>query len=421
MYVRTLCQGQALTLITLCGSIACIRIPKSSLVRTGNKFQQPTEHPMIQIKEVTDNKALNIFIEFPNTLYKDCPQYVPEFKQDVKNMLNPAKNPALKFCSHKIFLAYKDGKVAGRIIGIINPRANAIWKSSYVRFGYIDFIDDTDVTKALIRAVANWGASQGMTDIQGPMGFTDYDKEGMLIGDYQLNGSMTTIYNYPYYKTHMEALGFQKEADWIQIKIDFPEKLPQRFHKVAQLIQKKFQLKVTTLSKKEIYKGKGHEVFHLLNHAYAPLFGFTPFDEEQIDYFLSQYVPILNTRMMPVVLNEHGEIIGVAITLPGLSDALRKSRGKLFPWGWFYLLRSLKWKYEDTMELLLIGVRPDYHGKGVNSLFFEHLLHTCRKYGFKYAETCPQLETNTKEISQWKDLEPHYVKPRRCWSKKLLD
>lgn len=374
---------------------------------------------MIKIKEVKNRKELDQFIEFPNILYKDCPQYVPEFRQDVLNMLNAGKNPALKFCLHKVFLAYKDGMIAGRVIGIINPRANTVWHTKYVRFGYIDFVDDIEVTKALVGAVAQWGKEQGMTAIQGPMGFTDYDKEGMLIGDYHLEGSMTTIYNYPYYKSHMEALGFRKEADWIQIKIDFPEELPPRFHKVAQLIRKKFGLRVTTLTKKEIYGARGHEVFHLLNQAYAPLFGFTPFDEEQIDFFLSQYVPILNTRMMPVVQNGQDEIIGVAITLPGLSGALRKSKGKLFPLGWFHLLRSLKWRREETMELLLIGVRPDYQGKGVNSLFFEHLLHTCRKYGFRYAETCPQLETNTKEISQWKDLGPRYIKPRRCWCRKL--
>jgi GNAT superfamily N-acetyltransferase len=375
---------------------------------------------MIQIKEAKSKGELDKFIEFPNALYKNCPQYVPDFKQDVLNMLNPNKNPALKFCQYIVFLAYKDDKLAGRIIGIINPRANTIWHTKYVRFGYIDFIDDLEVSKALVEAVARWGKSLGMTTIQGPMGFTDYDKEGMLIGDYNLKGSMTTIYNYPYYKSHMEALGFQKEADWIQIKIDFPEELPQRFYKVSQLIRKRLGLRVVTLTKKEMYGTRGHDVFHLLNQAYAPLFGFTPFDEEQIDFFLSQYVPMLDTKMMPVVQNERGEIIGVAITLPGLSDAMRKSDGKLFPLGWFYLLRSLKWRREDTMELLLIGVRPDYHGKGVNSLFFEHLLHTCRRYGFKYAETCPQLETNTKEISQWKDLAPHYIKPRRCWCKELL-
>lgn len=389
--------------------------PKSLIISTEESLSFIS---MIQIKEVNDKKALRTFIEFPNILYKGCKQYVPEFSQDLNNLLTPDKNPDLKFCHYKIFLAYNDGKVCGRVIGIINPRANATWNTKYVRFGFIDFVDNKEVSEALINAVATWGKSLGMTAIQGPMGFTDFDKEGMLIGDYDLKSSMATIYNYPYYKDHMEHLGFEKEADWIQIKIKFPDLLPPRFHRVSEIIQKKFKLHVSSISKKEIYNGKGHEVFHLLNKAYAPLFGFTPFDDDQITYFLNQYVPLLNTKMMPVVTNEAGEIIGVAITLPSLSNALQKSHGKLLPFGWIHLLKSLKIKYEDTMEMLLIGVRPDYQGMGVNSLFFEFLLD-CKKYGFKYAETCPQLETNQKELSQWKDLNPQYIKPRRCWKKEL--
>lgn len=374
---------------------------------------------MIQIVKVTNRHTLKEFIRFPNTLYKNCKQYVPDLEQDVYNSLDSKKNPALKFCEYQAFLAYNNNQVVGRIVGIINPRANRTWNTKYVRFGYIDFVDDIEVTKALINEVMKWGKERGMTQIQGPMGFTDYDKEGMLIGDYDLMGSMNTIYNYPYYKTHMELLGFEKDADWIQIKIDFPKDLPQRFYKIAELIKKRLKLHVTTVSKKQLYGEKGHEVFHLLNKAYAPLFGFTPFDESQIDYLLEQYVPLVNNKMMPVIENHENEVVGIAITLPSMSQALRKSKGKIFPFGWFHLLKSLKWKYEDTMELLLIGVRPDYQGKGVNSLFFEQLMNVCKNYGFKYAETCPQLENNNKELSQWKEFNPKYIKPRRCWKKDI--
>lgn len=374
---------------------------------------------MIEVLEVTTKQQLKDFLQLPLELYKNCPQYVPDFMQDVRDLLNPQKNPALKFCSCQAFVAYKDNHIAGRVIAIINPRANQIWHRQYVRFGYIDFIDDPQVSAALLNAVTQWGRLRGMTEIQGPMGFTDYDKEGMLIGDYHIMGTMATFYNHPYYKTHMELHGFRKEVDWIQIKIEIPRQLPDRFLRVAELVKKRLRLRVTTIPKRQMYGERGHQVFRLLNQAYAPLFGFVPFNDEQIDTLLHQYVPLLNSRLMPVVYNSKDELIGVAITLPRLSRALQKSRGQLWPFGWYHLLKSLRWKHEDTIELMLIGVRPDYHGLGVNSLFFEHLIKACARYNFKYAETCPQLETNLKELLQWKDLNPQYIKPRRCWRKDI--
>lgn len=374
---------------------------------------------MIQIKKVNTDNDLKEFIAFPYNLYKNCKQYVPDMKQDMHNLVNPHKNPALSFCKYQLFLAYKENAVVGRVMAIINPRANETWHSKYVRFGYIDFIDDIKVSEKLLDTVAKWGRKHGMTMIQGPMGFTDYDKEGMLIDDFDLTGSMATIYNYPYYKEHMETLGYTKEADWISIKVKIPQSLPPRFERIAKIIKDKYNLTVTTIPKSQMYGKSGHEVFHLLNKAYTPLFGFTPFDEAQINALLKQYVPLLNYKMMPLVYNDKKELIGVAITLPSLSRALQKSKGQLWPFGWFHLLKALKWHYEDTVELMLIGVRPDYHGLGVNSLFFEHLLKVCTGLGFKYAETCPQLETNLKELSQWKDLNPQYVKPRRCWKKEI--
>lgn len=373
----------------------------------------------INIVKVEDKHTLKAFINFPKKLYQNCAQYVPCLDLDIKYMLNPKTNPSLKFCQYQAFLAKENEEVVGRVIAIINPKANQTWSSKYVRFGYLDFIDDLKVSEALLNAVVQWGKARGMTAIQGPMGFTDYDKEGMLIGDYDKIGTITTFYNYPYYKTHMETHGYVKEADWIQIRIDIPKQLPPKFVRVAKIIKDKFKLSIKTISKREMFGQKGHDVFHLLNKAYAPLFGFTPFNEEQIDYLLKQYVPLLDCKMMPAVFNAKGELVGVAFTLPRLSKAFQRSRGALFPIGWFHILKSLKWKREDTVELILIGVRPDYQGLGVNSLFFEHLLTVCTKMGFKYAETCPQLESNTKELSQWKDLNPQYLKPRRCWRKDL--
>lgn len=374
---------------------------------------------MIEIKKVTDKKTLKQFLELPQRIYKGCTQYVPDMKSDIVDYLNPSKNPSLKFCQHQPFIACKDGEVVGRILGIINPRANKTWGTRYVRFGLIEFIDDLEVSQALLNAVADWGRSHNMDTIQGPMGFTDYDKEGMLIGDFDKDGSMTTLYNHPYYVTHLQQHGYEKDADWIQIQVDVPTQLPPRFARVAKLVRERSHLTVRTISQKNMYGEDGHKVFNLLNQAYAPLFGFTPFDDEQIDQLLKQYVPLLNPKLMPVVENEQGEMVGVAITLPSLSNALRKSGGHIFPLGWYHLLKSLKWKNEKKLELLLIGVRPDYQGMGVNSLFFEHLWPVATQLGFEYAETCPQLEDNLKELSQWKDFNPQYQKPRRCWKKSL--
>lgn len=373
----------------------------------------------IIIKPVSSSSEMKQFVALPERIYRDTPQYVPDMELDVKDMFNPRKNASLAFCDYQLFLAIKGGEVVGRVAAMINPRANETWQSRYVRFGMIEFIDDINVSRALIDAVAQWGRERGMESIQGPMGFTDYDKEGMLIGDFDQDGSMITFYNHPYYPEHMKQLGFEKEADWIQIQVDVPSEMPPRFARVVKLVEDRFKLRVCTYKKRELYGKVGHDVFHLLNQAYAPLFGFTPFDEPQIDQLLRQYVPLLNPDMMPVVLNDKDEMVGVAITLPSMSDALRKSHGRILPLGWYHLLRSLKWKYEEKLELLLIGVRPDYHGLGVNSLFFKHLIPVCSGLGFKYAETGPQLENNLKELSQWRDLNPKYVKPRRCWKKSL--
>lgn len=375
----------------------------------------------ITINEVQTKREMDDFIRLPHRLYADCPQYVPDLDTDIRDTFNPCKNAGLEYSDIQPFVAYDErGNCVGRIAGIINHRANEKWKTKNVRFGLIEFIDDTDVSSALLGAVEEWGRERGMEHIQGPMGIFDFDKEGMLVEGFDRTGSMITIYNPPYYPRHIEALGYEKEADWIQIRIDVPREVPAKYARVARLSKEMFGLKVRKLTRKEILqKGYGKKVFDLLNLAYSPLFGYTELTDSQIDSFLHRYIPLVDLRMLPVIEDGEGRLAGVAITMGSLSDALRKSHGRMFPFGWYHLLRALKWKHEDKAEMLLVAVYPDYQGLGVNALFFDDLIPIYNELGFRWAETGPQLEDNVRELSQWKPLNPTFTKRRRCYTKKI--
>lgn len=373
----------------------------------------------ISVKKVKTKREMDSFIRFAKQLYADCPYYVPDLDMDIRETFDPKKNAGLEFSEIQPFIACDDetGEVVGRIAGIINHHANEKWHTKNVRFGFIEFIDDHAVSATLLNAVEQWGKERGMTCIQGPMGIFDFDKEGMLVEDFDQMGSMVTIYNYPYYPKHMEALGYEKEVDWLQIRIEVPREVPAKYARVAGLSKEMFGLHVRKLNTDEALKGYGRKVFKLLNEAYAPLFGYTELSDRQIDTYLKRYVPLLDWQMIPVVENEQGELIGVAITMVSLSHALRKAKGRLFPWGWFHLIRALRWKRETKAELFLVAVRPDYQGLGVNALFFADLIPVYNKFGFVCAETGPQLEDNVKELSQWKPLNPTFTKRRRCYKK----
>ena len=375
----------------------------------------------LTIKKVETKREMDDFVKLTDRLYADCPYYVPDLRMDVRSTFNPRKNAGLEFSDIQAFVAYDEkGNAVGRIAGIINHRANEKWNTKNIRFGFFDFIDDLDVSKALLDAVIQWGKKRGMDSIQGPMGITDFDKEGMLLEDFDRMGSMNTLYNHPYYPKHMEALGYEKEVDWVQVRINIPEETPVRYVRVAKYAKEMFNLKVKKLTDKDINAlGYGHKVFRLLNEAYAPIFGFTELTDKQIDSFLKQYLTLIDKRLVTVVENEKDEVVGVVITMCSLSQAMRKSKGKLLPFGWFHLLKALKWKHEDNAELLLIAVRPDYQMMGVNALFFDDLLPIYREQGIRWAETGPQLEDNVRELSQWKPLNPTFTKRRRCYKKRI--
>lgn len=375
----------------------------------------------ISVKKVETKREMDDFVKFAGWLYAGCQYYVPDLEMDIRDTFDSRKNAGLEFSDIQPFIAYnEEGKVVGRIAGIINHRANEKWQKKNVRFGFIDFIDDTEVSAALLKAVEQWGKEHGMEYIQGPMGIFDFDKEGMLIEDFDKMGSMITIYNYPYYPEHMAMLGYEKEVDWVQICIEVPEEVPSKYARVAKLSREMFGLHMKKLTNEDVSKhGYGKKVFDLLNTAYAPLFGYTELSDKQVDMYVDRYFPLIDKQMLPIIENEKGEVVGVAITMGSLSRALQKAKGKIFPFGWYHLVRALKWKSEEKAELLLIAVRPDYQGLGVNALFFDDLIPVYNKRHFKWAETGPQLEDNIKELTQWKPLNPTLTKRRRCYKKKL--
>ena len=376
----------------------------------------------IDVVKVGCKREMDDFIRLPYRIYENCAQYVPDLEGEIRNLFNEKKNPAFTFSQIQPFVAYRDGECVGRVVGIINRKANEKWQTRNVRFSLIEFVDDLDVSKALLEAVSQWGKSLGMEAIHGPLGITDFDKEGMLVEDFHLMGSMNTVYNLEYYPRHMEALGFEKEVDWVQIRINIPQEIPARYARTAQYAREQIGLRVVKLNRNaKNLQDCVRKVFELFNEAYASIFGFSEISMEQADMFLDKYLSLIDLNLIPIVLNEKDEIVGVAVTMGSLSKAMRKANGKLWPLGWWPLLKALKWRPEDNAEMLLVAVRPDYQGMGVNALFFDDLIPIYNKYGFRWAETGPQLEDNVRELSQWKPLQPEFVKRRRCFTRSLID
>jgi len=379
----------------------------------------------IEVRKVANRREMDDFVRLPRMLYAGVSQYVPDLDRDVRAMFDRRRNPGLEFSVVQPFVAYVSeaggtDRPVGRIVGIINKKANAKWHQQVVRFGMIEFIDDADVSRALLDTVEQWGKEYGMDTIQGPMGVTDFDKEGMLVDDFHLPGTLNTIWNPDYYPKHLEQHGFEKEVDWLQIRIRIPEEVPPRYSRVAQYAREQIGLRVVKLSKSEVMRrGYGRKIFDLFNASYAPIFGFSELSPSQIDDFLKTYVKLVDKQLMPIVLNDKDEMVGAAITMASLTQAMQKTRGRLWPLGWWHLLKSLCLKHESHAEMLLIAVRPDYQGLGVNALFFDDLIPIYNKYGFEWAETGPQLENNVRELSQWKPLKPEYVKRRRCYKKTI--
>lgn len=374
----------------------------------------------IIIKKVTSPKELKTFIRFNYELYKNNPYSVPDLYDDMLNTFSPEKNAAFEFCEADYFLAYKDNKLVGRVAAIINRRANETWNKKEVRFGWIDFIDDLEVSEALLATVEEWGRQRGMEAIVGPLGFTDMDAEGMLVEGFDQLGTMATIYNYPYYPEHMEKLGYEKEADWVEFKLTVPDKLPEKFVRISEIILQKYNLKIKKLNRKELKeKNYGQRIFDLINEAYAPLYGYSKMTQRQIDQYIKMYLPLIDLRMVSLVEDAEDNLVAVGISMPSLSKALQKAKGRILPFGWFHLLKALFIKKPKVLDLLLVGVKPEYQSKGVNALLFYDLVPVYQQMGFEYGESNPELELNKKVQAQWTAFESVQHKRRRAFKKNI--
>lgn len=375
----------------------------------------------IVIKKVSDKTLLKKFVYFNINLYKGCEQYVPPLIYDEFITLDKEKNPAFEHCEGEYFLAYKDDEIVGRIAVIINHKANETWKQKYARFGFVDFIDNAEVADKLFGTAESWARHKGMTHVHGPMGFTDLDHEGLLIHGHDRISTMITSYSYPYYKDHIERLGYIKDQDWNEYLIPIPKVVPERIERVSKVVQKRFGLTVKHFENKKDVGQYAKGVFRLLNIAYKELYGYVELSDKQIDYYVNMYIPMLRLEFFTVILREEDhKLVGFAIGLPSMAKALQKAKGKFLPVGWYHLYRALKSNDNKILDLLLIAVDPEYQGKGVNSLIISEFIMASNKLGFEFAESNPELETNSRVQSMWKDMggvEHH--KTRRAYIKEI--
>lgn len=364
-------------------------------------------------------KELKKYVQFGINLYEGNDYFVPPLISDEINTLCPHKNPAFDFCTAQSFMAYRNGKPVGRITGLINNIVNQRTGTKTMRFGWVDFIDDNEVVDALFNAVENWGREQGMTSIIGPMGFSDMDHEGMLTHGFDELGTIATIYNYPYYPSHMDRMGYQKDADWVEFRITIPNAIPNKFQRISDIVQQKFNLRtIKFTSRKKLKKAYGQALFDLINDAYDKLYGYSPLTQRQIDYYIGLYLNILRLNNLSIIVDENDKLVGAGISMPSLSKALQKSKGKLFPFGWWHLLKALHGK-SDTVDLMLVAISKEYQNKGVNALLFTDLIIEYTKDGYKWAESNIELEDNSSVQLQWQYFEHRLHRRRRAYKKQL--
>ena len=378
----------------------------------------------VQIKKVETRYDLKKFIEFHYDLYEGNAYDVPNLYSDELNTLRKDRNAAFDFCEAEYFLAYKEGRIVGRVAAIINHKANDKWDRKSVRFGWIDFVDDTEVSAALIKAVEAYGREKGMKEIVGPLGFTDMDPEGMLTEGFDQLGTMATIYNYEYYPRHIEAMdGFTTDNKYVEYKLYVPKTVPEKYAKVADMIQRRYNLHIRKLTKKDVFEGGyGNQIFQLINETYKDLYGFSELSDRQIEQYVNMYFPLADLNLITVIEDRsaNNKMVGMGISIPSLSRALQKCRrGRLLPFGWWHVLRAIKQHKTKYVDLLLLGVRPEYRAKGANALLFADLIPRYQAYGFEWGETQVEMETNESVQNQWGPLNPILHKRRKCYKKNL--
>lgn len=374
----------------------------------------------IEIVKVTTNRQLKQFIRFNCELYKGNPYFVPELYEDMVGTLRKDRNPAFEFCDADYFIALQEGKIVGRVAAIINHKANNKWGVKAVRFGWIDFVDDDKVSKALLETVEQWGRERGMNEIQGPLGFTDFDPEGMLVEGFERISTMATIYNYPYYPQHLDKLGYTKDVDWIEFLFKVPKKNWEKAERLAAIIARRNNLHtVKCKSKSQLAKQYGKALFELVNECYAPLYGFSPLSDKQIELFIKMYLPLIDLRLVSLIADADDKLVGIGVSLASYAEALQKSNGKLFPFGWIHFLKPLFGRHPKRLDFLLMAIKPEYQGKGVNAMIINDLLPRYIEMGVIDIESNPELELNEKIQSQWDAFEKEQHKRRRAYKKHL--
>jgi GNAT superfamily N-acetyltransferase len=371
------------------------------------------------IKELTSKGDMKRLIRFPFSIYKGNKCWVPPLLLDEYDTLDPAKNPAFEYCEAKLWMAYKDGRPAGTIVGIINRRYIEKWGKKAARFGWFEIIDDLEVSKALLDTVESWAKAKGMESIVGPMGFCDLDKEGMLIEGFDELGTLPMIYNHPYYPKHMEAAGYRKECDWVEFFVKTPPEIPEKVKRVQELVMKRHKLKVAEVrSRKELASRYGQKLFELLNNAYAHLYGTVELTQAQISYYIKRYLGFVDLDFTKVIVDEHDSLAGFGIAMPSLSRGLQKAKGRILPFGFIHLLRALS--KPEVIDMYLIAVRPDLQSKGVPAILMNIINENALKRGVIGAETSGELETNVEVQSLWKSYDARQHKRRRCYAKALI-
>lgn len=374
---------------------------------------------MVEIREVRSRADLRRFVNYPNVLYKDVPQFIPAMYGDDLDDWNPKKNPAFSYSEAKCWLAWRDGKVVGRIGAILSKRANEKWGLKRMRFTQVDFIDDFEVSSALFGAVEDFARRKGCTEVHGPLGFTDLDREGMLVEGFDRRSMFITYYNHPYYNDHLRRLGYGKDVDWVEMLIDVPydERTVTRMDKLAERVMRFSNLHIAEVKSRRDYKPLVEKVFELVNTAYSGLYGTVPLDERQIKRYARKFIPLINPDLACFVLDEQERLVGFGVSAPSMADALKKCGGRLFPLGFIGVLRALR--VNDALDLFLVAVVPEYQNKAVNAILMNHVLKGCHKMGITKAETGPQLETNHQVQSQWNFFKTEQHKRRRCYVKAL--
>ena len=369
------------------------------------------------IKEVKTKKDLNSFIKFADDLYKGNEFYVPQLHSDIRDTFSREKNAAYEYCDSIMILAYKDNKVVGRLVGIINYKYNEKVNEKHLRFTHFDVIDDFEVTKAMFEYIGNWGKEKGMDTFAGPLGFVDFDRHGLLIEGFDKLGLSFTSYNYPYYIEHLEKLGFEKDVDDVEYLVKIPEKIDPRIEKIKDAVLKKFELKLLKFKKAKEIMPYIYDAFEVYNNAFYALHGTVMLNDKQIEQFIKQYIPLVDLKYVPIIVDKNDKVVGFAVLVPSLSKASIKAKGKMFPFGWYHLLNALKNK--EVLDMYLIAIKPEFQGYGLNSILMHDVTKCAIEDGVKYAETGPELENNLKVRTQWENYDAEIIRKRRCYLRKI--